>query len=143
VARAEPGQTTRLHLLAGPGTAGADHGAGAAALEHVPVPEFDDTAWSHAAFSLADPDRTRRLLDPAGFGAISIEPVVAPEYQGRDVADVASFMQRTELAQILFSRANSDQAAHAWEAISPALQPYASEEGVYLDGAAWLVEAKV
>lgn len=114
----------------------------AAALEHIPLPDFDETSWSYAAFSLADRARTQELLETAGFSAIWIEPVVVPEYQGRDVPDVVAFMQRTELAQVLFSRADPEQAARGWDAISTALEAHASADGVHLDGAAWLVEAK-
>lgn len=113
-----------------------------AALEHVPAPEFDESSWSHAAFSLAEPGRTRDLLEAAGFASVSVEPIVAPEHQGSDVADVVAFMRRTELAEILFSRAAPEQAARGWDAISNALQKHTTAEGVYLDGAAWLVQAE-
>ncbi len=113
-----------------------------AALEHIPLPDFDETSWSHAAFSLADPDRIQSLLTTAGFANIVIEPLQLPEYQGRDVDDVVAFSQRTELAEVLFSQANPEQTARGWDAIAKALEPHATTEGVFLDGAAWLVRAE-
>lgn len=114
-----------------------------AALEHVPLPEFDENSWSQAAFSLADPDRTRSLLAAAGFADVVIAPLELAEYQGRDVDDVVAFSRRTELAEVLFSQADAEQTARGWTAIAEALEPHSTPEGVYLDGAAWLVQAEV
>ena len=113
-----------------------------AALEYVPLPDFDETSWSHAAFSLSEPGQIRALLEAAGFDEISVDEMVFPEYQGEDVADVVAFMQRTELGQILFSRADATQATQGWDAVTKALSAYATTDGVHLDGAAWLVQAR-
>lgn len=113
-----------------------------AALEHVPLPEFDEASWSNAAFSLADPDRIQSLLMAAGFTEVVLEPLQLPEYQGRDVDDVVAFSQRTEFAEVLFSQADPEQTARGWDAIAKALEPHATAGGVYLDGAAWLVQAE-
>ena len=112
-----------------------------AALEHIPVPEFDANAWSHAAFSLADPSFIKATLLEAGFEGIGIQPVVAPQFQGSDLSDVLTFLKQSEFAQSVFSKADASEAIAGWNAIASAVAAYASGEGVFLDAAAWLVTA--
>lgn len=113
-----------------------------AALEHVPVPEFDANNWSHAAFSLADPSVIKATLLEAGFEAIEVQPVVAAQFQGSDLSDMLTYLKRSEFAESVFSRVDASEAIAGWNAIASAVAPYASEGGVFLDAAAWLVTAK-
>jgi len=112
-----------------------------AALEHVPTPEFTADTWSYAAFSLADPRRTRALLTNAGFADIEVQPTVAPMYQGADLNDALQFLRRGEFGDAVFGDAGPAATTRGWEAVATALAPYAREDGVFLDGAAWLVTA--
>jgi SAM-dependent methyltransferase len=113
-----------------------------AALEHIPPPEFDESFWGLAAFSLADPATIEGLLSGAGFTDVSIEPVVAAEYQGANVADTISFMRQSDFGQVLFASADPASAARGWDAVATALAEHQAPDGVYLDGAAWLVTAR-
>ena len=95
-----------------------------------------------AAFSLADPATIEGLLSGAGFTDVSIEPVVAAEYQGANVADTISFMRQSDFGQVLFASADPASAARGWDAVATALAEHQAPDGVYLDGAAWLVTAR-
>jgi len=112
-----------------------------AALEHVPTPEFTADSWSYSAFSLADPTRTQALLAKAGFTDVEIQPTVAPMYQGADLSDTLRFLRQSELGDAVFGDAGPAATAQGWEAVGTALAPYVREDGVFLDGAAWLVTA--
>lgn len=112
-----------------------------AALDHVPVPPFDETDWSHAAFSLAEPAVIESVLTAAGFTGVAVEPLVAAQYQGADVADTVAFLRGSEFADSVFATADPRQVAAGWDAIAVALADFVTPDGVFLDGAAWLVSA--
>lgn len=112
-----------------------------AALEHIPPPEFDESFWGLAAFSLADPATIEGLLGGAGFTDLGIEPLVAAEYQGADVADTISFMRQSDFGQVLFASADPAAAVRGWDAVATTLAEHQTPDGVYLDGAAWVVTA--
>ena len=115
----------------------------AAALEHISPPEFDENFWGLSAFSLADSATIAELLVRAGFTDVGIEPVVAAEYQGASVADTISFMRQSDFGQVLFAAADPSAAARGWDAVATALTEHQKSDGVYLDGAAWLVTARL
>jgi hypothetical protein len=110
-----------------------------AALAFVPMPELG-APGQPGAFSLADPDRVHSVMT-ARFVGIGLEEVVAPMRLGDSIDDVVAFMQRTELAQTLMKDVDAETAAAAWAAVGEALKPYATADGVTLNGAAWLVHA--
>ncbi|WP_161962263.1 class I SAM-dependent methyltransferase [Nocardioides speluncae] len=114
----------------------------AAALTHIPVPEMDQDFWGLKAFSLADPQAIEDLLGHAGLADIRIEPATSPEYLGSDVADTVEFMRRTEFGQLLFADVDNQTAERGWDAVATALTDHQTSDGVYLDGAAWLVTAR-
>jgi hypothetical protein len=91
-------------------------------------------------FSLADPERIRAAL--TAFTDITIEEVIAPMRLGDTTDDVVEFMKRTDMAQTLMNDVDNDTASAAWAAVSDALGRYASPDGVTLNGAAWLVQAR-
>lgn len=113
----------------------------AAALDHVPVPGFSEDDWSNAAFSMSDPDVIDWVLAEAGFTRFSATPMVAPQWQGADLADVMSFLRGSEFADSVFAKADTGDAIAGWDAVASALMPYVERDGVLLDGAAWLVSA--
>ena len=112
-----------------------------AALDVVPTPEFTADTWSYPAFSLADPARTQALLAKAGFADVEVQPTVAPMYQGADLNDALRFLRQSEFGDAVFGDAGPAAAVQGWEAVATALAPYVREDGVFLDGAAWLVTA--
>jgi SAM-dependent methyltransferase len=109
-----------------------------AVLAFVPMPDLGPPGRP-GPFSLSDPERIRAVL--AAFTDITVEEVIAPMRLGDTTDDVVEFMKRTDMAQTLMNDVGDDTASAAWAAVSDALGPYASPDGVTLNGAAWLVRA--
>jgi SAM-dependent methyltransferase len=109
-----------------------------AALAFVPMPDLGRPGQP-GPFSLSDPERIRAAL--TAFNDITVEEVIAPMRLGDTTDEVVDFIQRTDMAQTLMKDVDDDTASAAWAAVSEALGPYASPEGVTLNGAAWLVQA--
>jgi len=101
---------------------------GAAAAQHVGLPEMEPGA--PGPFALADAERVEHLLASARFGDVS------------DVDDTVAFFESTDLARRLMADAPPGKIAAALGAIRAALLPYSSDEGVVLNGTAWLVTAR-
>ena len=78
----------------------------------------------------------------AGFADVQLESLVCPEFQDQDIPDAVDFLQRSDFGSVLFAKASREQAAAGWAAVAAALRPHQREDGVYLDGAAWLVTAR-
>jgi len=93
--------------------------------------------------SLADPDRTRAVLTAAGFRDIACTHVEADQIWGRDVADAAKFITGWGPVRYHLNLAAPDAAAHARDALTAALRPFAEPDAVRLRGTAWLVTAAV
>ena len=113
----------------------------AAALEHVPIPDLGEPGGP-GPFSLADADRVRSVLTDAGFGQIELEAVVRPMPVGDSVDDALHFMQNSDMGDVLMAGVDHETAARAWGAVREAVTPYATPEGVVLDGSVWLVTAR-
>jgi hypothetical protein len=93
-------------------------------------------------FALADADRAERLLVSARFRDVSLEPITRPMRAGSDVDDTVAFFESTDLARRLMADAPPGKIAAALGAIRAALVPYSGNEGVVLNGTAWLVTAR-
>jgi SAM-dependent methyltransferase len=111
-----------------------------AALEHVPMPDLG-APGAPGPFSLADPDRIRKVLDSAGYRDVEISPVEKPMRLGDDADDAVTFLRGTGLARALFDKADPASAERALQAVTEALRPHEEPDGVRLNGAAWLVVA--
>lgn len=115
---------------------------GAAASVHVGMPEGIEPG-APGPFGLADPDRTRELLERAGFEGVAIEDVTRPMRIGDDVDDAIGFIRSMPLVRGLLEGAPAEQAAAAIDAAREALVPYAGPDGVVMhDNGAWLVTAR-
>mgnify|MGYP006995483767 FL=1 len=62
-------------------------------------------------------------------------------YQGADLNDALRFLRQSEFGEAVLGDADPAAAVQGWEAVATALAPYEREDGVFLDGAAWLVTA--
>ena len=113
---------------------------GAAAAQHVGLPETEPGA--PGPFALADAGRVDRLLASAGFQDVSLESIARPMRTGSDVEDTVAFFESTDIARRLMADAPPGKVAAALEAIRDALVPHAGDEGVVLNGTAWLVTAR-
>ncbi len=92
-------------------------------------------------YSFGDRARVERILNGAGFGAVSIEPLDVPIWIGADVAEVVANAGRFGPMARAFAEATPGQIEKAKDAIATALAPHQGATGVVLPGACWLVRA--
>lgn len=131
----------RLAFLCMTEAAGTDLGAVFGAMApYLPVPAGPDGS---SPTSLADPARTRSVLTGAGFRDISCTWVEADQIWGRDVADAVGFITGWGPIRYQMEQADPEAVAHARDALTGALRPFATHGAVRLRGTAWLVTAVV
>jgi SAM-dependent methyltransferase len=111
-----------------------------AALEHVPMPDLGPPG-APGPFSLAEPDHLRDVLDSAGFERVVTTAVDRQVRLGDDANDAMAFLRGTSMARILLDKADEAAATRALDAVTEALRAHEGPEGLYLNGAAWLVTA--
>jgi SAM-dependent methyltransferase len=111
-----------------------------AALSYVPFPDLGPEG-APGPFSLADPDRTRRVLTDAGFEHVELNEVTEQVLLGDTAADATEFLQGTGMARLLFEGADAETERKAIAAVRGVLEAHEQPEGVWLDSAAWLVAA--
>ena len=114
-----------------------------AAVAHVPMPEFGKPGEPGMA-GLADGERTRAILDGAGFTGIDVQPVDATVTLGGSgaVDEVMGFLEAGALGRALLTDASAEQADAVRSAIGEALGPYETPAGVTLGAAVWIVTAR-
>ena len=114
-----------------------------AAVAHVPVPEFGKPGESGMA-GLARPERTRAILDGAGFTGVEVQPVDTTLTLGGSgsLAEVMPFVEAGSIGRALLTDASAEQTAAVRSAIREALAPYETATGVVLGAAVWIVTAR-
>ncbi len=112
-----------------------------AIVAHVELPELPQPG-TPGPFALADAQRTRGLLESAGWSEITVEEHKDGLNMGRDPEDVVAFMLSDEMGRRLVEGKGPDAVRAGTEAAVEALRPYATPEGVVLGGAYWLVTAR-
>jgi SAM-dependent methyltransferase len=114
-----------------------------AAVAHVPMPQFGKPG-DPGMEGLADPERTRAILDGAGFSGIEVRPVDTTVTLGGSgsVGEVMPFVEAGSLGRALLTDAGPEQAAAARNAIREALAPHETPTGVVLGAAVWIVTAR-
>lgn len=112
----------------------------AALAPHVPMPA-PRTDGGPGAFSLADPDRTRKLLRNAGFTTVELEEIREPLTLGSTAAEATGFKLSDPTVQGWFTEAGPEAAARATEALHRAYQEHETRSGVQFDSTVWLVTA--
>lgn len=91
-------------------------------------------------FAFGDPDRVRRILSAGGFTGIELEPV-------DETVDLGSVERAVELmselgpAAALLAEAGEADRAKAIDAVTEALRPFATADGLRLPSATWIVSA--
>lgn len=93
-------------------------------------------------FSLADPDRVRRILGDAGFADVSFAPIDEPIDFGDDADDAFSFVRHIGIVEGLTHDLEAGQRAEALEAVHKLLATHETPEGVLLGTSAWLITAR-
>jgi len=114
---------------------------GGALASHVPLPEFGEPGGP-GPFSLAEPQRIEEILGAAGFSNVSIENRKAPmQFPGSTTDEVETFLRDMPVAQDMLGKAEPEAADRALAAVRESLEPRFGPDGLFLDGAAWLVTA--
>jgi SAM-dependent methyltransferase len=112
-----------------------------AALSYVPFPDLGPEG-APGPFSLADSDRTRRILTEAGFEEIEVNEINEQMFLGENAADATEFLQGTGMARLLFEDVDADTERQAIDAVRDVLEAHEQPEGIWLSSAAWLVGAR-
>jgi SAM-dependent methyltransferase len=112
-----------------------------AMVAQVGIPELPEPG-APGPFALADAQRTRGLLESAGWSEITVDEHKEGMRLGRDPEDVVAFMLSDELGRRLVEGKDPEAVKAGTEATLEALRPYATPEGVVLGGAYWLVTAR-
>ena len=112
-----------------------------AMVAHVGMPELPEPG-APGPFSLADADRTKSLLDSAGWSEVTVEERKEKMRMGRDPEDVVAFMLSDEIGRRLVEGKDSEAVKAGTDATVEALRPYVVSDGVALGGAYWLVTAR-
>ena len=111
-----------------------------AVLAHVPRPD-PTPEGAPGVFSLAEPERIRRLLTAADFEDLQVNEIAEPVYLGADAADAIEFWQGTGTARLFLDGVDPETERRAVEAARNALRTHEGPEGIWLGSAAWLVSA--
>ena len=93
-------------------------------------------------FSLADPATTERVLDRAGFGAVTFKDVHAPVYYGPDVAAALEWVCGFSCVRDALQRLDAASSESTRQQLRETLGAHAGAEGVWFDSRAWIVTAR-
>jgi len=107
---------------------------------------FDLAAPPHDApgpFSLADADRLRRILTDAGFNDIQITPEIRTLQLalGHSTDDWVRERLLMGLAGEVYANSSSEIQSQARQLLISSVEPYRVEDGLEMNGAAWIVNA--
>ena len=116
---------------------------GAALAEHVPFPDMGPPG-APGMFGLADPDRVREVLAASGWSSVEVEPVEAPIPVGGQgtIDDAVDFLRTGSLGRTMLAGVDDETVARAEASVRTALAPFATDDGVYLGAAVWVVRAR-
>ncbi|MFF6832783.1 class I SAM-dependent methyltransferase [Streptomyces sp. NPDC012438] len=107
----------------------------------LPVGDFGSPGLP-GMFSLADPDRIRRVLAAAGFTGVTTERVRAHGRWGRGAGDAADFLLGTGPGRHLTERADAETRARVRRTLEDRLRAHEAADGtVRLLSTCWLVTA--
>jgi SAM-dependent methyltransferase len=113
---------------------------GMAVAPHIPLPPVDPEAPGPFAFASAD--RVRDILDAAGLRGVTFDAVDEPLRVGSDIEDAITYLRSSDIGRRVLTNAPEDAVERAVQAVREALRDYASDDGVLMPSAAWLVTAR-
>lgn len=116
--------------------------AGKAVRPFLPEPDEPADPRAPGPFAFAEVPYVRDILEQAGFTDIAVDSFEPTLHLADDLEGAMDFLQQVgPLSHALAELEESAQAA-ALDAARQALAPYATDHGVDLDGACWLVSAR-
>lgn len=113
-----------------------------AAFEHVPRPE-PPPPHAPGPFAFADPERTRSVLEQAGFAEVALKshPIQMCWSSGGELeATVRDMLNMGPVSRLL--QENPGAAEAVFESATRAMAPWFSDGGMRLPGKVWLVTAR-
>jgi len=93
-------------------------------------------------FSLAEPERVRRLLGEAGYQGVELESVDEPLEFGTDADDAFGFLQGVGIVEGLTQDLNDAQTAEALDRLRATVVAHDTADGVLFGTSAWLITAR-
>lgn len=108
-----------------------------AVAAHVALPAPGDP-HAPGPFAFADGDRTRRILESAGFSSVVVEPVDIMVTVAGNLDQVAGFLLQIGPAAAALRDASPDVLRAAHDALRAAIEPYATKEGITMPTAVWI-----
>jgi SAM-dependent methyltransferase len=93
-------------------------------------------------FSLADTDRTRRILSDAGFSDVSFAASEQRWYAGSDVEDTFGFVTGLIVIQFMVKDLDDATKARAFDNLRATFADHQTDDGVIFDSASWIITAR-
>ena len=93
-------------------------------------------------FSLADTDRTRRILTDAGFSDVTFAASEQRWYAGSDVEDSYGFVTGLMVIQMMVKDLDDATKARAFENLRATFAEHQTDDGVIFDSASWIITAR-
>jgi SAM-dependent methyltransferase len=109
-----------------------------AAGRDLPLPPPD----APTPFSLADPDRVRKLLGAAGYTEIDFAAIDEPADLGSDAADAYAFALTMGIVEGLTQDLDERAREQAMARLRETLAAHETDDGVLLGSSAWLITAR-
>jgi SAM-dependent methyltransferase len=113
----------------------------AVAFAILPPPEPPDP-HAPGPFALADGERTRGILQAAGFGTVQLEPVDVPMHWPDVDAALGYLLSMGPAGALLREAAEPSVEREVAQAVRGVLQRHATADGVRMASAAWIVSAQ-
>ena len=115
---------------------------GVALAEHVPLPDLGPSG-APGMFALADPVRIRSILTDAGLEEVSVKPLSEEILLGGggSLDDAVQFLRYGGMGRAVLDGVDDATQDQVEFAVSEALAPYLTSDGVRIGCAAWLVSA--
>lgn len=93
-------------------------------------------------FSLAEPERIRKILAAAGFGHIEVDGIGEPLSFGRTADEAFRFVSGLGVTESMLRDLDSTRRAQALAALRTMIEAHQTPDGVLFASAAWLVRAR-
>lgn len=98
-------------------------------------------AGSLDPFALSDPEAVESLLTRTGFSMVRFTEVDAPVYYGPDVAAAFAFVSQFAAVGEVLQRGDASSADSAKDRLNETIAVHTSEQGVWFESRAWIVQA--